>query len=82
MLDARKAKELAGIDPRTTREKLRDEIFRYIEFEAKRGNRTMRYKIPDKFMHPDLIIVIQAELENLDFDVYHDIKENILEVRW
>ena len=82
MLTAKEAKELAGIDSRTTKEQFEDDVSHYIKIEAESGHRRMRYRIPEKFFHPNLIAEIEIKLEELGFDVYYDRPNLMLEVRW
>ena len=82
MIDAREAKVLSGIDPRTTQEQFLDDMSRYIKFEAELGHRRMRYLIPDKFSNPNLITIAEVKLEDLGFDVYYDTQKEMLDVRW
>ena len=48
-INAKEARRLAGVDPRTTKEQFIDELHHYIKMEAERGNREMIFRIPDKY---------------------------------
>ena len=68
-INAKEARRLAGVDPRTTEEQFLDDIIYYIKLEANRGNRRMVYRIPDKFSVQYLIWRITNQLEFMGFDV-------------
>ena len=69
MLDAKEARRLAGIDPRTTKEQFIDELHHYIKMEAERGNRKMIFRIPDKYENRYLIWEVRDYICSEGFDV-------------
>ena len=82
MISAKEAKTLAGIDPRTTKEKFFDDVSHWIEEMAKTGRRQMLYKVPSKYDNHNLLIDLEIHLEDLGFDVCYNHSNNMLDVRW
>ena len=83
MLTAKEARELSGVDPRTTKQKFLDEIYHYIKVEARFGERKMVYRIPDRFADQRLIYEVCEDLKIDGYDVsaaYPDYPDIV--VRW
>ena len=68
-INAKEARRLAGVDPRTTKEQFIDELHHYIKMEAERGNREMIFRIPDKYGNRYLIWDVRDYFIHEGFEV-------------
>ena len=68
-MNAKEARRLAGVDPRTPKERFIDELHHYIKMEAERGNRKMVFRIPDKYGNQYLIWEVRDYISSEGFEV-------------
>lgn len=62
---------------KTTREAFRDDLDHYIKMEADRGNREMKYRIPDRYNNYYLVLDMTLELERDGFEVFNGNSGNL-----
>lgn len=68
-MTAKQAREITGVDPRTTKEKFIDEVTHYIKMEAENHKRKMTFRIPDRYGNRYLIWDVQHYFEDLGYTV-------------
>ena len=81
MIDASEARKLA--DVKTDQEALLEDIGKYIEIEATKGERKMQYRIDEVKYSERVVSHIIWCLEQLHgYDVYYDKENFMLTIKW